>query len=418
MRPIYTSMTLVIALLMGGGCSDNEPQSDTPMAATFAIATRAGSEPNATDNELINTWRVVFVDNEGTVRLILDRPADTTGAVEKEEVNFNLPAGTYTAYAFANMNPMPDFTEGGHAPDDMDARVWNTVGVIGDRVPMSGVKTVTLSEGSGSRVSVEVVRLWAKLCLVFTTDTDQTVSVSKIAMTPALNEKGVRLLPDYSTLDGKPNTADGRPSLIAGAVCSRLERIPATPLTVTKDASASETFYLLESSAQNHPTGHYPIDLEVKYDDGAVQTVSALAWQLDHINRNDFVTIPVLLTNWLVDIDVLFYPPIGGYPAVLTEKKDNEFYTRFGSGGKFVIRPTVTTASGGKVPDTNLTFTLSTEDASGILSQDPSEDTTTHEITGVLADGNSGTAVVTLTIQITTDQLQHEIMRKLYIIRN
>lgn len=402
-----------MALLLSGGCSDNEPQSDTPTTATFAISTRAGSDSNATDNELINTWRVVFVDNAGIVKLILNRPTENTGAVEREEFKFNLPAGKYTAYAFANMDPMPEFTLDSPVPGDLETRVWKTVGNIGDRVPMSGVlRNFVLTEGASNRVSIEVVRLWAKLCFKFTTDIEnQNVTVSNISMTPAQNETGVSFLPDYKSLGNAP-------TLLSNTVCSKLDRPLTTPLVVSNGNPKSETFYLLESSAAEHPTGHYPIDLEVKYGEGEMQTVSALAWQLDHINRNDFITIPVLLTNWLVDIEVLFYPPIGGYPAVLTDKKDNEFYAKFGSGGKFVIRPTVTTASGGKVPDTNLTFTLSTEDASGILSQDPSEDTTTHEITGVLADGNSGTAVVTLTIQITTDQLQHEIMRKLYIIRN
>ena len=416
MKQLYVSIMLVMALLLSGGCSVNEPQSDTPTTATFAISTRAGLDSNATDNELINTWRVVFVDNAGIVKLILNRPTENTGAVEREEFKFNLPAGKYTAYAFANITPekLPVFTVNQTMPD-LTSVVWRDL--TGDYVPMSGFKQIELAEGVTNRVSIEVVRLWAKLCFEFTTDSDETVTISKISMTPANNDK-VKLLPNYTTLDGMPNTTNGRPDLIEATECSTLERILSEALTLSKDNPKTETFYLLESSAEGHPTGHYPIDLEVKYGEGEMQTVSALAWQLDHINRNDFITIPVLLTNWLVDIEVLFYPPIGGYPAVLTEKKDNEFYAKFGSGGKFVIRPTVTTASGEKVPDSNLTFTLSTEDASGILSQDPSEDTTTHEITGVLADVNSGTAIVTLIIEITNDQLKHQIMRKLYIIRN
>lgn len=405
-----------MALLLSGGCSDNEPQSDTPTTATFAISTRAGLDSNATDNELINTWRVVFVDNAGIVKLILNRPTENTGAVEREEFKFNLPAGKYTAYAFANITPekLPVFTVNQTMPD-LTSVVWRDL--TGDYVPMSGFKQIELAEGATNRVSIEVVRLWAKLCFEFTTDSDETVTISKISMTPANNDK-VKLLPNYTTLDGKPNTTNGRPDLIEGTVCSTLERILSEALTLSKDNPKTETFYLLESSAEGHPTGHYPISLDVTYGTGETQTVSALAYQLDHINRNDFVTIPVLLTNWLVDIEVLFYPPIGGYPAVLTEKNDDGFYAKFGSGGKFVIRPTVTTAYGSKVPDSNLTFTLSTEDTSEILSVKPTEDSITHEITGELKDGVTGTAVVTLTITIKeNEQVKQTIKRYIYIIR-
>lgn len=412
MKQLYVSIMLVMALLLSGGCSDNEPQSDTPTTATFAISTRAGSDSNATDNELINTWRVVFVDNAGTVKLIIDRPADKTGAVEREEFKFNLPAGTYTAYAFANMDPMPEFTLDSPVPGDLEARVWKTVGNIGDRVPMSGVlRNFVLTEGASNRVSIEVVRLWAKLCFKFTTDIEnQNVTVSNISMTPAQNETGVSFLPDYKSLGNAP-------TLLSNTVCSKLDRPLTTPLVVSNGNPKSETFYLLESSAAEHPTGHYPIDLEVKYGEGEMQTVSALAYQLDHINRNDFVTIPVLLTNWLVDIEVLFYPPIGGYPAVLTEKKDNEFYAKFGSGGKFVIRPTVTTASGTKVPDSNLEYGLTIKDDKGILKSGPSVDEKTKEIVGELNDEGSGTAVVELTIKIKDGALERTITRYLYIIR-
>lgn len=424
MRTNYISILLIMALLLCGSCSDNEPElAAESTTSTVTIRTRApqDNEANATTDELINTWWMVFVDEQGAdkgkVRLILDRPSETD-AVSSEEVKFTIPRGTYTIYAFANITresltqtPLNlTFTEGAAAPD-LSTVQWNRIGKIGDLIPMTGVlHNVSLTKEMNNTFSIEVVRLWAKLCFQFSTDTDKTITVSKLSMMPALNEGGVILLPNYTSLGGAPSLPDG-------TNCSLLERKDLN-LTITKNAAASETFYLLESTAASHPTGHYPLSFELKYRDGATRTVNALAYQLEHINRNDFITIPILITDWTVAVGVLFYPPIGGYPAVLLEEsKDNEFYATFGSPGKFVIRPTVTSADGTIVANSDLAITLTTEDTDKILSQQPTYDNKTFEIIGEIASGK-GTAVVTLDIGIKVNNtVQQTIKRKFYIIR-
>lgn len=417
--PLIAALTITL-----GACSDNndpQPEPDTA-EATIVITSRAGnsssddaSTPN--DNELINSWWMVFVDNNGVVRLILDRPSDKTDPVAEENVELSISNGKYTIYAFANIDKA-DFQKTldisitkDEAMPDLSGKRWTTVGPIGDKVPMTGkLENVTIDNSSTTPVKIEVVRLWAKLRFQFTTDTDKKIKVSKITMTPALNKTGVTLLPDYTSLGKKP-------VLPEDVSCSTLALTPTDGLTVTKDLGAETTVYLLESTAESHPTGHYPLSFEYS-SDGSARTAQALAYQLEYINRNDFITIPVLITDWHVDATVLFYPPIGGYPAVITEKKDEEFYAIFGSAGKFVIRPTVTSADGTKVDADKLSMTRSTEDTNGILSTAPAYDDTTGEIIGEIAAGKTGTAVVTLTIQITTDAaIMYQIVRKFYIIR-
>ena len=174
---------------------------------------------------------------------------------------------------------------------------------------------------------------------------------------------------------------------------------------------------MLESTAKSHATGRYPLAFDLEYADGTTRTVSALAYQLGHINRNDHVIIPVLLTDWLIDLDVQFYPPIGGYPAVMLESKGEEYFASFGSSGRFVIRPTVTTASGSIVADKDIDIAISTSDPSGILRTAPYRDEKTLEIIGEIDTDHLGTAVVDLEISIKADALQHRILRKFYIIR-
>lgn len=409
MRINHIYILLTVLLMLCAACSSDEPEAAKErVTATFTIASRASQDADGA--ELINTWWMVFADKGGTVRLILDRPVDKNEAVEREEFKFELSEGEYTVYAFANISKSElglNITEGLPMPDLTVATWDNETGVIGDFVPMTGTLDVNLTEGSKT-FDVEVVRLWAKLCFMFTTDAGQTVTVSKITMTPALTQ-AVNLLPDYNSLGQAP-------VLPSGTICSELERN--TAITVSGDGAVSETFYLFESTAESHPTGRYPIGFELKYGNGAARTVSALAYNLEYINRNDFVIIPVFITEWTVDVSVLFYPPIGGYPAVLTESKDDEFYAKFGSPGRFVVRPAVTSADGTVVAANNLDIVLTTEDTAGILSCQPAYDNNTSEIIGEIAAGKYGTAVVNLEIKIKTNEVvQQTITRKFYIIR-
>lgn len=412
MKINHITTLLIVLLLLCGGCSADEPEQAKKQATgTFTIMSRAArTDGPATSeaSELINSWWMVFVDDSGTVRLILDRPSGNVSAVEREEFKFDLEAGHYTVYAFANINKTDlgvSIINGQMMPDLSTVR-WSTIGVPGDFIPMTGKLDVNLAKGEKNSFEIEVVRLWAKLRFQFTTDTSEPVNVKKISMTPALST-AVNLLPDYNSL-GKA------PVLPEGTVCSLLELTP--NLTITKGSGASATFYLLESTAESHPTEHYPLTFELNYGNGTPRIVSALAYNLRYINRNDYITIPVLITDWLVDVNVLFYPPIGGYPAVLTETKGDEFYAKFGSGGKFVIRPKVTKADGSIVASNNLNISLATEDAAGILSQEPTYNTTTSEIVGEIAAGKTGSALVNLVIKITDGELQYDIIRRFYII--
>lgn len=403
-----------MAMLLCGGCSDNAPEpTPQPATATFTITTRAAGDNNTTDKELINSWWMLFVDNSSNkICRILERPSDKTGAVESEEFIVSLTPGRYTIYAFANISKdgiksLSDVNEGQLMPD-LSAEIWEKeVGSIGDFVPMTGKHEVDLTSGEVKQFNVEVVRLWAKLCFQFTTDAAQSVTISKISMVSALTG-AVRLLPDYASLEHAPVLPDN-------TVCSLLER--ETDLLITNTEGKSETFYLFESTAQGHPTGHYPLSFELKYGDGKPRTVSALAYQLEHINRNDFITIPVLITDWLVDIDVRFYPPIGGYPAVFAEKKDDEFYVKFGTSGYFELLPKVTNANTGAVlaSDKYIVTQLSVESGNALFFLEPT--LKDGEIVGELAEGKTGTAVVHLEITVTEGALQHTFIRKLHIIK-
>lgn len=410
MRICNISIFFIISLLLLGSCSTDDPQSESKQVeATFMIKSRAFPEDgtDATDMELIKTWWIVFVDKTNVVVKVIERPSDESAAVQREEFTVKLDEGSYTVYAFANIGRTDfgnDITEGNQMPQLPTTWIKQP---DTSAVPMTGKLEINITDGQNG-FDIEVVRLWAKMSFSFTTDALQPVTVSKISIASAYTS-AINLLPDYNSL-GKA------PALPHGTTCTTLEKN--TDITISAgDQAVSSTFYLLESTAQNHPTGRYPISFELKYGEGAPHTVNALAYNLEYINRNDFVTIPVLITDWKVDLNVLFYPPIGGYPAVLLDSKDNEFYARFGSGGNFVIRPTVMSTSNEQVAWKDIDITLDTSDPDEILRKEPVLDEKTSEITGEIEDNKFGTAVVTLTIKVRTDALQHTIVRRFYIIR-
>lgn len=407
---ICVGISALLIALFAVACSEKDELSVSDTSGSTVVIRTRVPQAGAADNELINDWWLVFVDNSGSIRLLLDRPSDKTDPVDYEELEFQIPPGTYTIYAFANIDRNSlglEFGEGKRMPDLTSVK-WNSVGASGDLIPMTGVLRNVNISNEGGRFMIEVVRLWAKLCFEFSADISQDVTVSKISITPALTD-AVALLPDYSSLGAAPNLPDD-------AVCGRLDR-PVSIKVPNDGKTASETFYVLESTAAAHPSGRYPISFDLQYSDGSKRTVNALAYQLAYINRNDFVTIPVLITDWTVDFNVLFYPPIGGYPAVLSESKDDEFFAKFGSAGKFVIRPFVTAAGGSIVSDKDIEVNMTVSDPDNILNGLLSRDDQTSELIGEIKEGALGTAVVNLEIKITADVLEHRIIRKIYIIR-
>ena len=408
MKIKYIFMLLTVLLLCGSCTTDDREVEQTQVAVSFTIASRAVQDDSASPEELINSWWIAVVDNEGTVCRIMERSASKTDAVESDEFYLNLAAGDYTAYALANIDrtdfpysivvnqPMPDLSN----------VVWSKeIGTIGALVPMTGKKTVRVTQNTG--VEIEVVRLWAKMRFRFTSNASQPVTVSKISMLPALTE-AVNLLPDYQSLNQSP-------ALPEGTVCKLLEH--PTDLTVNNDGnSVDETFYLFESTAESHPTGHYPLSFELTVG-GTKRTVSALAYQLDYINRNDFITIPVLITDWELRLDVRFYPPIGGYPAVIVDNKGDEFYAGFRTSGFFEITPQVSDSyTGEAVAADNVSVRLSVESGGEFFPQAPAW--RNGEIVGELAENTTGTAVINLEVTVTNGSLEQTFTRKLYIIRS
>ena len=185
----------------------------------------------------------------------------------------------------------------------------------------------------------------------------------------------------------------------------------------------NDCFYVRESQANYNVTGRYLMAVNITREGGhAEDLLFALTKDLRSIYRNDHIVIPIILSDYQVSLGVNFYPPIGGYPAVITGESDEGFYCKFGTEGDFEIYPKVEDTYNGYAllygtGDPKFTYSIAAiSDPSHIFTTKPTV-TSTGEMLGELST-NTGTAYVDVEITVSrtgvTDQIYD---RRIYIIR-
>lgn len=301
---------------------------------------------------------------------------------------------------------------------------------------------------------IEVIRMYAKVEIKLLNSTDGPLALEEVDF-GIVNKGAVSLLPDYDIL-GTGDEHDGqRPSIISED-SETLTLKPATAMTIgtgNEDKKATVIFYVRESDAGvTHPaTGRFMLTMKFRRSNGTTlethySPTDALQW----INRNDHIIIPVKITDVTVDWEVLFYPPIGGYPAVVESKDPFNYWCTFGTQGEFEISPVITGSSGQPLTaryvadktDTSTDWPTSgyypcyslcldeikeykvitdgapRTDGISIFTKKPAIVASTGEILGELST-NKGIAIVPITIYVkmTKDTDPVERHRNIYILR-
>ncbi len=417
--------------LLPVSCSDSGPAEQEPQHTRAALSVRSCAGETLPDNELINTWWIAFVDKYGVVSAVVSRDAALKTAVESEEFDVELPAGSYTAYAFANITPQQlkdntgvSFSIGSAVDADLMSKVWKQMPNNWDKnkpLPMSGFRTVTISKSQPSvPVAIEVVRMLGKVKFTFSNSSQKKITVNSITLGP-LATGDVRLFPDYASLGKQPVLLSG---LGSENVTYRFSGTDAErTLAVGAENALADFFYVRESDVtESFPSGHFFITVNITREGQTEEQLYALTEELTYINRNDYIDIPITFTDYVFDVDILFYPPIGGYPAALLEKRDDAFYATFGTRGKFTVRPLIREAAEGSAylqPSQYTLVVTETSDPVGILKPPAlTVDPVTGELTGELTS-NIGCAVVKLSVNVKnpTGSVAHIYNKTIYIIR-
>ncbi len=457
-----TCSLAVLAAMMFTSCTsdDNPVDSDgfgKMVDVTFEISAPAGFnagsrashiDPSLTIdpavNENIHTWTVVLVNTVGgvdKVYKVLRNGTIPDEGVERNGIRTQIPADDYTVYAFANISDSDiesatglTLSEGA-AVGDINPSAWNFAGVfpeytlnssaIADRIPMTGKMTITATEAANQSFAIEVVRLVAKMSFSFATDAEGTsISVKGISLLPA-HTGVVDLFPTYGFLNSDENRSDFIPEGTPAADFATFTFD--SPLTVTSAQSQLVCTYIRETSAASHPTGRFVLGVSYERDGVDNQAQFALT-EISTIYRNDHIYIPVSFTEYFLELETRFYPPIGGYPAVLIDAKDNEYFVKFGTQGAFDIRTILHegTGDGAPLPLNAYSVEIGTitdlagnqlHDGEGIFTRLPALNAATGEITGELSSG-TGTAIVPVTVKIRNSaNVERVFNRTIYIIR-
>lgn len=407
-------------MLLAGACSDTDDTPDIPdgtlgrpVNTVFSIRTASSAADN---NELINTWWVAFIAPDNHIEKIISH--SPTAPTSEDSYELTLPAGKYTVVGFANAVPSVNadgawvytngnqeifFAEGEQSPvtfdnapdfrfDDPSPESWG----VSPLIPMSALQKVEVTGKHDETIFIEMARLVAKIELSFENIGKRDISINSVRF-ERFKSNAVTLFPDYSSLDNLPVIPSGASMLDVTRSYS--------PIVLSPDASASDIFYSRESSAASLPNGVYTLFLNVTHHAGlgwneTTDEVSVLLSDIAYVNRNDHIVIPLKISDYIIGIDVNFYPPIGGYPAVLTDAGNGNYYAKFGSMGVFTIRPTVRKAVAlddpdfGELSNAFLNMEIVSVTGDDIFIRPPMLDEN-HDIIGQIG-ANKGSAKVTL----------------------
>lgn len=189
--------------------------------------------------------------------------------------------------------------------------------------------------------------------------------------------------------------------------------------------SYTDRFYMRESQANYNIAQRYLMTVNITRAGSThpEDLLFALTKNLESIYRNDHIVLPLILSDYMVSLDVNFYPPILGYPAVITRESEEEFLCEFATQGTFEIMPKVINASNGYAivygtGNPHYTYEIKgISDPNNIFSVTPAIELGTGETIGELST-NEGTAYVDVEVTVHRTGVADQIYeRRIYIIR-
>lgn len=435
------SHTIIASLLLSAtACSSDNSVSSEPSApeeTAFKVSTRAlEGDPTGfetLDNELLQSWWVAVVDPATRrVEAVKNRPSNNTAFTE-EAFEMTVRQGVYDVYAFGNYTALPQALQNELAAVTAGSTLDKTTfeGNVsfeatypaGTLIPMSGVlRNVRIAGRVETPVTIEVVRMLAKLEFEFINSSTTSLSIGNLTL-GLLRQGPVLRFPTFAA----GSTDIAAPTILPGSE-EQTPTLTFNPaIAPTAGNPVKHHFYVRETTAAPHLTGQFHISVPLSRDGKpASESLSALipgkdaTSGIDAIRRNDYIQVPLRFTDWILRLEVNFYPPIGGLPAVVKEERNDEYYIKFGSSGAFEFIPYLrkfneTEYVALKTLATNVTITK-VSDPNNIIKTDLTYNTASGEFLGEISDQvASGTAQFKITIAVTDNSVTHTFSRNFYI---
>lgn len=339
------------------------------LSAAPELSTRASwNDVNAEEEELMKSAVVVMCnDTKGTVEHIFClsmtnwKEKDNVGTITIKE------NGNYTFYSFGNIEYTPG-TEGGKesvtvngikfveesaVPTGLETSICqanfnnfvipvtpstptdpNTVPAQG--IPMTNKETYFID--SSKSITLHLFRMLAKIEFAFTNKTDEPITVQNITLSEVTkNGTDIYFLPPKQG-ENIVNSFPTKPENVSWTVydsgAGAGKEIP-----VSSEATSIKAYF--NESSSRHYTGQMPLTIKLKRKEGEgeAEDLRYALMGISNIPRNSLIVVPIALTDYMMDLKVFAYAPIGGYPPYKLEVKEKEFYCTFSTGGDFAIRP-------------------------------------------------------------------------------
>ena len=318
------------------------------------------TDTDALPREMMKSWFVVVVQ-KGKIEKIITSDLKSLGVteVEKDQVFVELNTGETTFYSFANIKPSEigldvNSSVGQSLPAGFDEKTYQMDGNsklfrllmepdFQNGYPMSNKQVVNITTTNQQVISLEVIRMVAKVQLSITNATDHAIVLKSITLSDVtLNgNRNIKLLPNVDSANKLKgvNLADG---VAKGTITLKADENN-KGITIGEGATQPACFYMNESLVDKREDGgnRYFI-LSLTTVDEATGTTSnnryaMLSW--NEIRRNDYLKIPIKLEDYQIRWKVEAFSPIGVLPKV-TDDGEN-LSLDFGYYGEFHIKPEV-----------------------------------------------------------------------------
>ena len=362
---------------------------------------------------------VVIVQN-GKIQNIIERDFSTDGEKESTVMKTVVAKGDATFYSFANISRADIGLEGinsfpAELPAGFDNMYYkvesNTSSIGGSGIPMSNKQTAIIDDNTRT-VSLEVIRMMAKVQLQFSNDTGYDLNVKSITLTDITENaaNNIGLLPKMEANEVVPNI-----NATATYADFTLTMDGTNGKEVKNGAHLNTTFYVNESVA--HTPNYFVLSIDT--DKGTVtKRIAMTKW--NRIARNDYLIIPVKLVDYRIEIEPQVFTGIGVKPEL--NYSNDRITATFKSYGEFHLKLHVYKRSNNEELTAWKVTGVTTLEANPAEAEDvwiyddkPTYDTRTKTIEGYISP-RKGYAIHEINVQI--DGVGYDIPYRLQIIKD
>lgn len=365
LKDTYKHMVAVASALLLApillACSDGEgggPGEEEGKLYTLTIALNASSnytpvtkadppawadEVNEYERKIDKCWVVLFDAAGACVASVntsdfISEVAEDNNEQLVSQTSVELPAGTYTGYAFANLNNLTEDSKDiitlleGELTNITKDKLNTTVSLIdaktnftlakgGKSIPMSSYETnITVQENTENTARIVLFRMIGKVEITITDQTNDegTKTLKSLSMGNFRNGP-INLLPYSEGQITLNNITPTDQELIKPKFPEKAESTPYTHTVVedgndeiskNSDKPSTYTFYAFETGTESNTNAALSVSIGVNN-----RPVSTRTTEFSFMRRNDWLKIPVAITN----IESVFRfknmrMPIGGLP--------------------------------------------------------------------------------------------------------